>query len=209
MEIQESYNIWAKSYDSDNNLTRDLEAEALRETLGGMKTKICLELGCGTGKNTEWLAGVSEKVIAVDFSDKMLDIAKRKSYTKTIEFIKADIAQPWNFLSDNANLIVCSLVLEHLEDLQPFFAKAAKALASNGYLYVGELHPFKQYLGSHARFENEDGQVSLKCFTHNISDFVGAAKKNGFALEELKEFFDNNNPQGVPRILTLLFKKTY
>lgn len=36
MEIREAYNKWAEIYDSNRNKTRDLEATALKETLGEM-----------------------------------------------------------------------------------------------------------------------------------------------------------------------------
>ena len=38
----------------------------------------CLELGCGTGKNSAWLV-TKGAVTAVDFSEGMLAIAKEKS----------------------------------------------------------------------------------------------------------------------------------
>ncbi|HSP88730.1 MAG TPA: hypothetical protein VLN45_11390, partial [Ignavibacteriaceae bacterium] len=76
-----------------------------------------------------------------------------------------------------------------------------------GYVYIGELHPFKQYSGSKARFETEKGLEILNCFIHNISDFLKAAADNGFEITEMNEYFDNNNRTTIPRILTLLFKR--
>ena len=55
MDTQQSYNIWAQQYDTNNNKTRDLEATALRHTLSAIAFDNCLEIGCGTGKNTVWL----------------------------------------------------------------------------------------------------------------------------------------------------------
>jgi hypothetical protein len=55
METKQAYNLWASQYDTDNNKTRDLEAQALRISLAGIPFNNCLEIGCGTGKNTVWL----------------------------------------------------------------------------------------------------------------------------------------------------------
>ncbi|HSV89144.1 MAG TPA: class I SAM-dependent methyltransferase [Bacteroidales bacterium] len=207
MEIKESYNLWSGTYDNDHNSTRDLEAVALRETLSGMQFQTCLELGCGTGKNTLFLKSIAKRVIAVDFSDKMLEKAKEKFPDNSVQFIATDILANWDFLANEVDLIVCSLVLEHIENVTPIFEKAFGTLAPGGCLYVGELHPYKQYIGSHARFENESGKISLKCFTHHLSDFTNAANENGFEITAVKEFFDQNQPREIPRILTFLFRK--
>lgn len=51
-DVQQAYNSWAQQYDSNENKTRDLEARSLRETLAPLTFEHCLEIGCGTGKNT-------------------------------------------------------------------------------------------------------------------------------------------------------------
>ena len=207
MEIPESYNIWSVSYDHDQNPTRDLEAISLRETLTGMLFDTCLELGCGTGKNTLFLKDIATKVIAMDFSEKMLEEAKEKIPAGNVEYYKADISANWDFLNKKVDLIVSSLVLEHIEDVRPVFEKAYRTLTPGGVFYVGELHPYKQYSGSHAHFENDAGKFSLKCFTHHLSDFTNAASEAGFQILAVREYFDENSQPGLPRILTLLFQK--
>ena len=54
MSVEQAYNNWAEQYDSNENKTRDLEAKALREVLADMIFENCLEIGCGTGKNTRF-----------------------------------------------------------------------------------------------------------------------------------------------------------
>lgn len=100
-----------------------------------------------------------------------------------------------------------SLVLEHIEDLEPVFRDVAKSLHPGGYVYIGELHPFKQYTGTKARFDTENGRQIVECFIHNISDFNLAAKKNGLILVDIDEYFDSNDRKEIPRILTMLFRK--
>ena len=63
MNVQEAYDNWADQYDSNMNKTRDLEAVALRETLAYIPFDTCLEIGCGTGKNTEWLRCMMSKLV--------------------------------------------------------------------------------------------------------------------------------------------------
>jgi len=208
MDTRQAYNLWSLQYDTNENKTRDLEAKALRATLANISFDSCLEIGCGTGKNTEWLVTKAKHITAVDLSEGMLLKAKEKINSNDVNFLQADITRPWMFREQSFDLVTFSLVLEHIQELDPIFEEAAQSLHPGGHVYIGELHPFKQYVGSKARFDTESGQQVLECFNHNISDFIQTAKKHGLVLADLNEFFDDNNNREIPRILTLLLKKS-
>jgi 2-polyprenyl-3-methyl-5-hydroxy-6-metoxy-1,4-benzoquinol methylase len=206
MDTRQAYNAWSTQYDTNENKTRDLEAQALRESFVNMSFNKCLEIGCGTGKNTSWLVTKAKQVTSVDLSEEMLAKAKQKITSTNVEFKQADITKAWDFASGPYDLITFSLVLEHIEDLQHIFSEVLKAANKGAHIYIGELHPFKQYAGSKARFETEQGVQVVQCYTHNITDFVDAAAKYGFELKSIDEYFDNGNRNEIPRILKLIFK---
>jgi len=206
MNPQEAYNSWASQYDTNENKTRDLEAKALREVLSTIPFNSCLEIGCGTGKNTEWLLQKAERLTAVDLSEEMLSKAREKVRSPKVEFVQADINSDWNFTEKKFDLVGFSLVLEHIQNLDHIFEEAFKKLEDRGYLYIGELHPFKQYTGSKARFETGEGVHIVQCYNHHISEFIQSAEKNGLKLLQLREWFDNDDKSSLPRILTLLFQ---
>lgn len=206
--VQQAYTNWSAQYDTNINRTRDLEAVALQTVLAAISPKSILEIGCGTGKNTVFLETKTENILAVDLTNAMLEIAKQKVRSSKVLFTQADITQPWNFTDEQFDLITFSLVLEHIENLDFIFEQAAKKLQPGGRIYVGELHPFKQYAGTKARFGNEDGSTTVvDCFNHHTSDFVHAGKKAGLSIEDLQEFFDDGDSKTPPRILTLIFTK--
>jgi ubiquinone/menaquinone biosynthesis C-methylase UbiE len=207
MNPQQAYNSWASQYDTNENKTRDLEAKALRDVLSTIPFNSCLEIGCGTGKNTEWLLQKAERLTAVDFSEEMLSKAREKVQSPKVEFVKADINSDWNFTEKKFDLLGFSLVLEHIQNLDHIFEEAFKKLEDRGYLYIGELHPFKQYTGSKARFETGEGVHIVQCYNHHISEFIQSAEKNGLKLLQLREWFDSNDRSSIPRVLTLLFQK--
>ncbi len=207
MNIQQAYNVWAEQYDNNNNKTRDLEAVALRQTLSKIDFSNVLEIGCGTGKNSVWFVEKASDVLAVDFSEEMLAKARAKINAGNINFQQADITKPWGFTNNKFQLASFSLVLEHIQDLDFIFSQLKEKVDDDGYVYIGELHPFKQYQGSLARFDTENGRVELQCYVHNISAFLNAAINNGFTLVSLNEWFDDGDEKQVPRILTLLLKK--
>jgi ubiquinone/menaquinone biosynthesis C-methylase UbiE len=207
MNIKQSYNIWADQYDTNENKTRDLEAISLRATLANIDFDDCLEVGCGTGKNTVWLITKAKHITAIDLSDKMLEKARMRINSDNVHFTQADITREWLFTDKKFDLVTFSLVLEHIENLNDILEKVSKVTKAGAWVYIGELHPFKQYSGSKARFETPDGINTVTCFDHHISDFTNAAKNNGFQIIEIQEHFDDNDKNTIPRILTLLLRK--
>ena len=207
MNVQNAYNEWAGQYDTNLNKTRDLEAAVLRAQLGKLSFHSCLEIGCGTGKNSVWLASKTVRLVAVDFSEEMLAKAKEKISLDHVQFVQADIQEPWHFAQQQFDLVSFSLVLEHIEDLTAIFKKVSDCLTLHGHVYIAELHPFKQYSGSKARFETAAGTQIVTCFNHHVSDFTNAAKQAGLELVDLQEYFDDQDRNQIPRILQLLFRK--
>ncbi|WP_153800411.1 class I SAM-dependent DNA methyltransferase [Foetidibacter luteolus] len=208
MDTRQAYNVWAGQYDTNINKTRDLEATALRETLGNIPFDAALEIGCGTGKNTVWLKEHAKQLTSVDLSEEMLAKARQKVNDAHVKFVQADIMQPWHFAENNQyNLVSFSLVLEHIENLFPVFQQVSSVLCPGGYVYIGELHPFKQYAGSKARFETENGTQIVNCFNHHVSDFTEAGKEYGLDVYDVKEYFDDNDRTTLPRLLVAVLKK--
>lgn len=206
-DTRQTYNIWAELYDSNINKTRDLEAKALKEVLGGLVFENCLKIGCGTGKNTAWLVQKAGQVTAVDFSEEMMQKAKEKIIAPNVSFRQSDITKDWDFAEGQYDLITFSLVLEHIDDLEDIFRKAAMCLSPEGSIYIGELPPFRQYSGSKARVETKDGVLIPECFNHHISDFIKAAESSGLRCTNLNEYFDQDDRSTAPRVLILVFKR--
>ena len=207
MTTQKLYNQWSSTYDSVENKTRDLEKIACETVLSSVSFKRVVELGGGTGKNTAWLADRAERVLSVDFSPEMQAVAKAKVTNANVEFRIADVREPWSFGDVSLDLITCSLILEHVEDLGFVFEQACTTLANNGRFYICELHPFKQYEGSKARFETEEGLRVTECFRHHVSDYTTAAIGNGFSVERIDEWFDDDDRASTPRLISFVFKK--
>lgn len=207
MSIEKAYNIWASQYDSNLNLTRDLDKKCTIKTLKNLDFKNVLELGCGTGKNTEWLLNKAERIIGLDFSQEMLHKAKAKIFDKRVLFKKVDLTKDWEIENNFVDLITASLTLEHIENLDHIFSQANLKLKKNGLFFISELHPFKQYSGSKAKYETENEIKELEVYIHHISEYIDTAKNNGFKLIELKEWFDESSENDIPRLISFVFKK--
>jgi len=207
MKIEEAYTDWSTTYDSDRNLTRDLDEIVARQELANLQFKSILEIGCGTGKNTTLLADIGEQVLALDFSAGMIEKAKAKVARANVTFKIADITQRWPCDNDSFDLISCNLVLEHIEDPSHIFSEVARVLINGGRFFVCELHPFRQYQGTQARFQRADDTTQIAAFVHHISDFTNAAIANGLSLEVLREWWHTEDEAKPPRLVSFLFNK--
>lgn len=209
MSISTAYTNWSNTYDTDRNLTRDLDQTVTREMLAEHHPATILELGCGTGKNTDFLAQIGGHVYALDFSEGMLTQARAKILPvhPNVTFTLADLTQRWPCPDESIDLVVCNLVLEHIPDLDFIFGEAHRVLAKGGEFFVCELHPFKQYQGRKATFQHGGQQVEITAFVHHLSDFLGASEKAGFAMKRFKEWWHAEDHEHAPRLVSLLLGK--
>lgn len=207
MTIQDAYTDWSSTYDSDRNLTRDLDQRVAREELSNLRSRNILECGCGTGKNTLLLASIAEHVHALDFSPGMLEQAKAKVLAPNVTFELADITRAWPTRNNLFDLVVCNLILEHIEDINFIFAEASRSLVAGGRFFICELHPYRQYQGTQARFQREHNTTQIPAFTHHLTDFTGAARLNGLQLSMVKEWWHEEDAGRPPRLISFLFEK--
>jgi malonyl-CoA O-methyltransferase len=192
-------------YDTDENLTRSRSESP--EGACQLHFNSILEIGCGTGKNTSFLAQIGENVHALDFSAGMIEKAKRKVRAENARFSMADLTQTWPCEDESYHLIVCNLVLEHIEDLSFVFSEAFRVLKKRGRFLINELHPFRQYEGEKARFSKGAEVTEIPAFVHHISDFTNAASDHGLTLMNIDEWWHEADQNKPPRIVTFLFEK--
>ena len=207
MNVQKAYDLWSASYDADHNLTRDLDRTVTEKLLGQLRCRSVLEIGCGTGKNTPLLVEIGDLVTAVDFSAGMIAQAKAKITAQNVTFHVADITQPWPTADAAFDLITCNLILEHVVDLDFIVAQASRSLAAGGKMFISELHPFKQYQGSKAQFQQGESTTFIPAYVHHVSDFLTAAKENALNLLALDEWWHEQDEGKPPRLITFLFQK--
>lgn len=207
MTIEAAYSEWATHYDTDRNLTRDLDRSVTAQILGSHRFATILEAGCGTGKNTELFSAISPSVLAMDLSSGMLAMAQARIGHTHVRFARADLMSAWPCRSRRIDLVSCNLVLEHVPSLDHVFREAERVLIPGGMCFISELHPSRQYIGGQARFVSAEGNtIPIAAYVHHVSDFTTAAIKAGFSIERLDEWWHPEDEGRPPRILSLVLK---
>lgn len=211
-EIASAYDQWAQTYEAVENATRDMAANALRMHALNLHDRDVLEIGCGTGLNTRYLAQQSRSVLAVDFSGGMLEQARANVSATNVRFVQSDIQLEWPLANASVDLVVCMLVLEHIPELDHTFHEACRVLRRGGEFFLCELHPFRQLQGRQAQFkESNSGTVVLvPAYLHNISDYVNAGIQHGFEFTRLSEWRDDEQKSEVTplRLLAIQLRVT-
>lgn len=210
--VARAYDQWAESYDGDRNATRDLDADVLRRAPLEVTGQDVLELGCGTGKNTAWLAERARTVIALDFSAGMLARARTRlgPAASHVRFVQHDAREPWPVPDASVDVVVGNLVLEHVEDLAPVYGEAARVLRPAGRLWLCELHPERQRRGSQAHFVNaHTGEtVQVPAHRHMVGEYVNGGIAAGLILRHLGEWLEADAARDAPpRLLSVLFER--
>ena len=211
-EVANAYDQWAKTYEAVENATRDLAARVLRQYPLDLRDRDILEIGCGTGLNTGYLADHAKELVAFDFSAGMLEQARAKITARNVRFVQCDIQHDWPLDKESVDLVICMLVLEHIANLDHVFQEALRVLRCGGEFFICELHPYKQLQGLQAKFTdaNSGNVVLVQAFLHDVSDYVNASIKSGFEVIQLAEWRDDKDEDKTkpPRLLSLHVRTT-
>jgi ubiquinone/menaquinone biosynthesis C-methylase UbiE len=187
--VQNGYDRWAAVYDRDGNPLQAMEGPVVRAVVGEVRGQSALDLGCGTGRHSVWLAEGGAAVTAVDLSEGMLAQARQKPGMDKVRFIQHDLTQPLPLNAASFDLVVSGLVLEHIPDPRNFFEQIHRMLKPGGRAVVSSMHPAMFLRGTAARFTDPvSGQVVQPgSIAHPIGSFVMAATRAGLQILDVIE----------------------
>ena len=100
-----------------------------------------LDFGCGTGLLTLRLCPLVGSVMGVDSSAGMLDVLRTKifkSNTRNVQTRNLDLERG-DELDGEYDLVVSSMTLHHIRDIETLLLKLYKVLASGGCLCIADL----------------------------------------------------------------------
>jgi SAM-dependent methyltransferase len=117
------------------------ERPATIALLGDVAGRRVLEVGCGPGALTQWLADHGADVTAMDVSPEMVRLATQRTAGRA-RIVTADLAEPLAFAADASfDLVVASLVLHYLADWAAPLAEFHRVLTPRGAVVFSTHHP--------------------------------------------------------------------
>jgi ABC-2 type transport system ATP-binding protein len=115
---------------------QELIAATHSELLKEKKLGKVLELGCGTGLYTETLIKNSDSILATDFSDEMIEMAKKKrGNLKNVKFQKAD-ALDLEFEIENFDTVFMANLIHIIGNAEKLIQESSKVLKKGGSIII-------------------------------------------------------------------------
>lgn len=126
----------------------------------------CLDAGCGPGEYTGLLLERGAKVIAVDVSDKMIEIARAR-HGQRAEFRLMDLsAEHLDFESAKFHFINAALCFDYIQDWDSLLRECHRILKPKGLIQISCGHPAfdAEYYKTNHYFSIEQVQCTWKGF---------------------------------------------
>ncbi|MEP7338089.1 MAG: class I SAM-dependent methyltransferase [Acidobacteriota bacterium] len=171
---------------------------AVLSLLPDVKEKKILDAGCGPGAYAEWLVDRGGKIVCVDASPKMIELARQRLGARA-EFHQADLGKPLGFLADESfDIIISPLALDYVADWDKTFREFHRVLRIGGVFVFSVEHPRSDYLNKRMAnyFRRElismvwngfGNPVLMPAYRRSISEVVNTLIDAGFTLDRLLE----------------------
>jgi SAM-dependent methyltransferase len=179
------YAVWASTYDADSNPLINLDDTVLRPILERYPPGRALDAACGTGRWAAYLSRRGHLVRGVDQSPEMLEVARAK--LPHLEFSQADL-RSLPLPAASVDLVVCSLALTHLPDLEQPLVEFARVLRPGGGAVLSNIHHLSLPLGGVVQMLTSTGKpIQLPASRFLPSDYLNAALRAGFEIRSCAE----------------------
>ena len=196
--------------DRETNLNDLLEQPAMKRLLPDVTGKAVLDLGCGYGHNcVDFIERGAKKVVGIDISKKMLEVANRESSHERIEYINMSMTDI-SSLPCKFDFIYSSLAFHYIEDFEKLTADIYSLLNDNGCLLFSQEHPIMTAtvngLGHWNKNENgerisysfsnygQEGKREMNwiCdgvikYHRTVGSLITTLAKNGFIIDTVEE----------------------
>ena len=220
--IRSEWNSMAAAYELYNNSSDScsytIEWPCVQELLPDLKGKSILDFGCGTGIFSFLLEQYyPSKIIGLDLSDAMINIAKEKARAKksSVQFILGDANKLTSYFDETFDLVFSSTTTQYLTNFDMLFENISRLMKENGTCILSIIHPVysAHYPVEHGNtFPNKDEWVVRyldrrkrayvqpwleyndnfvnqlsRSYHYTFSDYINSILRAGLKIQEIRE----------------------
>jgi ubiquinone/menaquinone biosynthesis C-methylase UbiE len=135
--------LYASYYSKHGDINREvLVTPVIMEMLGKVADRNILDAGCGEGFLSRLIAERGASVTAVDYSEKLLEIAKERTPDDLgIDYIHANLECLDMLDEDTFDFVVSCIVLQDIPDYQAAVEEMCRVLRPGGTCILAITHP--------------------------------------------------------------------
>lgn len=174
---------YKKIRDNKVNANNLFEIPALFSMMPDLKGKRILDLGCGFGEHCKKFVDYgAEKVVGIDISEKMLEVAMIENSDSKIRYINMpmeEIAQ----LQERFDVVISSLAFHYVEDFEGIIRNVYNLLDENG----NKLHLNLADYGVEGERESVWFVDNVKKYHRTFSTIINTLIGAGFTIEKMIE----------------------
>lgn len=206
MNLKDTYDLIAQNWHQDHQ-NDDWWLEGTNTFISLLKPgNSVLDVGCGGGTKSKYLASKGLEVTGVDFSEKMIEIARKETVQETMptKFLVMDMANI-DKLEEKFDGIFIQAVLLHIPktNVRKQIEKALERLNNGGYLYIAVKERRQNGPEEEVKTENDYGYQYERFFSYFDLDEI----KNHFNDLELNLVYENVSPAGNTNWLQIIGQK--
>ena len=145
-------NTWDKEYKNPKLVTKNdgPQADTLRflkflkkEQKFRVEDRVILDLGCGTGRNANYLADLGNKVIGIEISRTALSLAKTRALEMgvSVDYRLGDIGEKYDIPENSVDVVLDITSSNSLNEKgrEIYLSEIARVLKKDGYFFVRAL----------------------------------------------------------------------
>jgi malonyl-CoA O-methyltransferase len=194
----EGYGLWAATYDHEpDNPVIAGEEQVIWELIGEADGLDVLDVGCGTGRHVLPLAAQGARVLGLEPAAGMLQKARRKAEERGLDVdLRRGAIENLGPELGRFDLVLCCLVLSHVEDLEQAISSLAARLRPGGRLIVSDFHPSNLLIGWRTSFCSGERKFVVPNYIHLPCEYFGALEAAGLRVSA---FHEVAMPEEMPR----------
>lgn len=204
-----SYAAWAEVYDAEvNNPVIAGEEEVIWDMIGSVQGLAVLDVGCGTGRHAVPLARQGARVVGIEPTPEMLARARQKAEREGLDIdLSQGAIEDLSPAVGRFDLVLCCLVLSHVQDLRAAAARLAVHVRPGGRLIATDFHPFYLLLGFRSMFVHHGRKHVVPNYPHLPSNYFHAMMSAGLTVTRFEERGELKAYPGLPMTMLLEAQK--